>query len=72
MGLDRVERALHWRGPSERLGAERPGQREVAFAADDEGRLRDKPPRGRRKAVNAVLADADNGEPPIPTHGAAP
>ena len=51
---------------------ERAGQRQVAPAADDEGRLRDEPPRGRRKAVEAVLADADDGEPAFPAHGAAP
>ena len=72
MGLDDVERVLDRRRPDERLGAERPGQSEVALAADDEGRLRDEPPRGRREAVNAVLADADDGEPAIPHHGAGP
>ena len=52
MGLDHVERVLDRRRPDERLGAERPGQSEMALAADDEGCLRDEPPRGRREAVD--------------------
>ena len=72
MGLDDVERVLDRRRPDERLGAQWTGQSQMAPAADDEGRLRDEPPRGRRKAVDAVLADADDGEPAFPHHGAAP
>ena len=72
MGFDDVERVLDRRRPDKRLGAERPGQSEVALAADDEGCLRDEPPRGRRKAVDPVLADADDGKPAILHHGAAP
>ena len=72
MGFDYVERVLDRRRPDECLGIELAGKIEVTPAADDEGRLRDEPPRGRREAVNAVLADADDGEPPIAHHGAAP
>ena len=43
----------------------------MALAADDEGRLRDEPPRGRSEAVDPVLADADDGEPAFLAHGAA-
>ena len=49
----------------------RPGQREMALAADHEGRLRDEPPRGRREAVDPVLPDADHSEPALLGHGAA-
>ena len=71
--LDRVERVLDRRRPDERLGRERPGEREMAPAADDEGRLRDEAPRGRRKAVEPVLADADDARAMrLAAHGAAP
>ena len=48
-----------------------PGEREMALAADDEVRLRDEPPRGRNKAVDPVLADADEAKPAFLAHGAA-
>ena len=70
MGLDRVERVLDRRRPDERLGGQRPGEREMALAADHERRLRDEPPRGRREAVDPVLADADDSEPAFLGHGA--
>ena len=72
MGFDHVERAFDRRRPDERLGDQGPGESQVAAAADNKGRLRDEPPRGRREAVDPVLADADDGEPAIPHHGAAP
>ena len=62
MGLDDVERVLDRRRPDHRLGLQRSGEGEMALAADDEGRLRDEPPRGRSEAVDAVLADADDGQ----------
>ena len=40
-GFDRVERVLHRRGPAERLGFQRPGERKMALSADDKVRLRD-------------------------------
>ncbi len=43
----------------------------MALAADDEGRLRDEPSRGRSEAVEPVLADADEAKPAFPAHGAA-
>ena len=62
-GLDHVERALDRRGPGEGFGGEIAGEREMAPAADDEFGLRKQRARGRRKAVDPVLADADHGEP---------
>ena len=70
MGLDRVERVLDRRRPDERLGGQRPGEREMALAADHELGLRDEPPRGRREAVDPVLPDADDSEPAFLGHGA--
>ena len=43
----------------------------MALAADDEVRLRDEPPRGRSKALEPILADADEAKPAFPAHGAA-
>ena len=44
----------------------------MAPAADDEGRLREMAARGRRKAVEPVLAEPDDRKPTLPAHGAAP
>ena len=44
----------------------------MAPAADDEGGLRESRARGRREAVEPVLANPDDGEPALPAHGAAP
>jgi len=43
----------------------------MALAADNEGRLRDEPLRGRSESLESVLADADDGEPAFLAHGAA-
>ena len=74
-GLDQVERAFDRRGPGDGLGGEIAGEREMAPATDDEFGLREKRARGRRKAVDPVLADPDQGEPFLAAlfvgHGAA-
>ena len=44
----------------------------MALSADHKVRLRDKPPRGRSEAVDAVLADAYEAKPAFASHGAAP
>jgi hypothetical protein len=43
----------------------------MALAADNEDRLRDEPSRGRREAVDPILADPNDGEPAFLAHGAA-
>ena len=43
----------------------------MALAAHDKVRLRDEPSRGRSKAVEPVLADADEAKPAFLAHGAA-
>ena len=50
-------------GQTHRLGLQRSGERKMALAADDKVRLRDELPRGRSKAVDPVLADADEAKP---------
>ena len=42
----------------------------MAPAADDERRLRHERSRGRREAVDPVLAETDDREPTSPGHGA--
>src|SRR5271166_2190142 len=69
--FDGVERLLDRRGPRQCLGGDRPDQRKVPLAPNDERRLRDKPARGRGKPVNAVFAEADDGQPSRLAHGAA-
>ena len=71
-GLDPVERVLDRRRPDQVSAVKRPGEREMAPAADDERRLREEPPRGRREAVEPVLAEPDDRKPTLPAHGAAP
>ena len=57
------QRALDRRRPSQGLRRDGRRQRQMPRAADDKRGLRDQPPCGRRKPVEAVLADADDGEP---------
>ena len=51
---------------------DRPASARWRAAADDEGRLREELSRGRREAVDPILADADDGEPSLLAHGAHP
>ena len=48
-----------------------PAPSAFALAADNEGRLRYEPSRGRSEAVDPILADPNDGEPAFPAHGAA-
>ena len=51
------------RGPGHGLCRERTRQREVTGAAHDQLGLRDECPRGRRKSLDTIFADADQREP---------
>ena len=48
-----------------------PARARWRFAAHDKVRLRDELSRGRNKAVDPVLANADEAKPAFPAHGAA-
>ncbi len=69
LGQDLVHGTIEWRRPRPRHAADQRGcQRQVPLAAEHDFGVADQAARHRSERINAILADADDGQP-APQYG---